>query len=97
MRARAKRAALALFRQKQNQKQRFAALARPHPPSGHLLPYPGEGLPSPSAVVASANEGRYRMPPSASARSRVVGDSNRALDGDSEEITRRAPQPPQSQ
>src|SRR5690606_13119634 len=43
MRARAKRAALALPRQRS--KARFAALAPPHPPSGHLLPQAGEGLP----------------------------------------------------
>src|SRR3546814_12370388 len=33
------------------------------------------------------------MPPSASARSRVVGESNRAMDGDSVEITRLRAQP----
>src|SRR5690606_19073456 len=43
MRARAKRAALALPGPKS--KARFAALAPPHPPSGHLLPQAGEGLP----------------------------------------------------
>src|SRR5690606_39595721 len=36
MRARAKRAAVVLPRQ--GSKARFAALAPPHPPSGHLLP-----------------------------------------------------------
>src|SRR3546814_11053208 len=33
------------------------------------------------------------MPPSASARGRVVGESNRAMDGDSVEITRLRAQP----
>src|SRR5690606_33586770 len=38
---------------KTTSKARFAALAPPHPPSGHLLPCTGQGLPSPLSPPGS--------------------------------------------